>query len=114
MQRTGYLIIDHSASPGLTEEQARKSGYDPKLCKEGKTFEADTLTCCHCTTVVIKNPLRTRPRASCFKCGHRYLCDFCAIRANGPDYDHAPFEKQIEMVCREVLGSPLDLLKEGH
>ena len=112
-QRLGYLMVDHRASPGLSEEEARFSGYDPALCKEGKLFEADTLTCAHCKTTVVKNPLRTRERAQCFKCGFHYICDGCAYMATFPDYDHSPFEKQVDLVNREALGSPINLLKEG-
>lgn len=106
-------MVDHRASPGLTEDIARQVGYDPALVKEGKLYEADTLTCAHCKTTVVKNPLRTRERSSCFKCGFHYVCDGCGFAATQPDYDHTPFEKRIEDVYREVLGSPINLLKEG-
>lgn len=91
----GELFVDHSASPGLPEDVARASGYDPSLCREGKQFKAPTLTCHHCKCVVVKNPLRVRERAFCFKCSH-YICDFCAVAARAPDYDHLPFEKFVE------------------
>jgi hypothetical protein len=110
-------MVDHRFSPGLTEDEARQSGFDPKYCGEGKLFEADTLTCSHCKNTVVKNPLRTRERANCFKCGFHYICDACAFAATQPDYSHTPFEKYvdnvIELACREILGSPSNLLKEG-
>jgi hypothetical protein len=92
----GYLTIDHRASPGLPEDVARLAGYDPKLCGEGKFFEADTLTCRHCRNGVVKNPLRTRERHSCRKCSGEFICDGCAYLSTLPDYDHTPFEKVIE------------------
>lgn len=92
----GYLMVDHRASPGLPEDVARAVGYDPKLCVEGKIFEADTLTCSHCKGVVVKNPLRTRERHSCLKCGNHFICDGCAFRATLPDYSHTPFDKALE------------------
>lgn len=114
-QRTGYLFVDHRASPGLPEDVARASGYDPLHCKEGKLFEADTLTCAHCRTGVVKNPLRTRERASCFKCGHHYICDICAAQMLHPDYDHTPFERLVDVGVElahkgQPLGSSLDLM----
>lgn len=91
--REGYLLVDHQASPGLPEEVARASGYDPKLCREGKRFEAATLTCAHCKASVVKNPLRQRERYTCFACGIKYICDICAQAARQPGYNHLPFEK---------------------
>lgn len=63
MKVGGYLLVDHTASPGL-----------PGL---PKLFEADTLTCFHCKTVQIKNPNRTRERETCPRC-FKYICDICA------------------------------------
>jgi hypothetical protein len=96
-QRTGYLLVDHRNSPGLPEDVARASGYDPALCKEGKKFEADTFTCSHCKGVLHKNPLRTRPRAECPKCNFHYICDGCAAAMHAPDYVHMPFEKFVDL-----------------
>jgi hypothetical protein len=95
-KQLGYLTVDHRASPGLPEDVARAAGYDPKLCGEGKFFEADTMSCRHCRCTVVKNPLRTRARHSCFKCGVKFICDPCAYVATLPDYDHTPFEKVID------------------
>ena len=106
-------MVDHRFSPGIPEDVARMVGYDPKLSGEGKLFESDTLTCAHCKTVVVKNLFRTRERASCAKCGFHYICDFCAIRADSPDYSHAPFDKSLEDAVRETFGSPSQLLTEG-
>ena len=58
----GYLLIDHSASPGTA------------VVPEGRKLEAPTITCSHCNAVYIMNPLRTRPRHYCSKCDH-YVCD---------------------------------------
>lgn len=89
----GYLLIDHSASPGLPADVARRAGYDPKAVGEGSTYETATMSCRHCRVSVVKNPLRTRPRNSCEKCDYRYICDHCAAMARLPDYNHMPFEK---------------------
>lgn len=103
-------MIDHRASPGLPEDVARLNGLDPKLCAEGKLFEAASLTCSHCRVSVVKNPLRIRERPFCVKCSH-YICDFCAHQAYQPDYSHAPFEKIAEQaITQAILGSPPGLL----
>lgn len=99
--KTGYLLVDHTNSPGLPEDVARFSGYNPALCKEGKKFEADTLTCAHCRVCVVKSHTRdtTRmPRAKCLKCNYvdpPYICDVCAFQMTLPDYTHLPFEKRV-------------------
>lgn len=115
MQREGYLIIDHRASPGLPADIARMNGFDPHHTGEGKLFEAASLTCRHCKTVVIKNPLRMRERENCPKCSNHYICDFCAAEMRQPDYNHLPFEAKVEAtvdaLAKGILGSSLQLLK---
>jgi len=107
-------MIDHRASPGLSETAARKAGYDPVRCREGKLFEAATMSCSHCQGSVVKNPLRTRDRAYCQKCDH-YICDACDAQRALPEYDHTPYAKLSDMVLESVakgmtLGSPFGLL----
>jgi len=109
-KQMGYLMVDHRASPGLPKEVARKVGYDPDLCGEGKVFEADTLSCSHCRGSVVKNPFRTRERPHCTKCDH-YICDGCAYLASQPDYVHTPMSKVIDDLKNQaVMGSPSGLL----
>jgi hypothetical protein len=117
MQREGYLFIDHSASPGIPEDLAPQLGFVPDLVREGKKLEAATLTCVHCKTVVMKNPLRTRGRASCMKCGGKYICDGCSFEAWLPGYNHAPFEMKVDVAKNAeakgipIFGSPPALLQ---
>lgn len=99
--KEGYLMIDHRQSPGIPADMARQIGLDPKLCGEGKLLEAATLTCSHCKSVVMKNPLRQRARANCLKCSH-YICDFCDMASKHPDYKHLPFEKFVDIA--QTLG----------
>lgn len=109
----GEIIIDHRASPGLPEDIARAAGYDPKLCREGKVYEAATLTCSHCRGTVVKNIFRTRDRHYCQKCSGHYICDGCAFEATLPDYTHTPFEKKAQLIIHQELtgqGSPPRLL----
>lgn len=110
----GEIVLDHRASPGLPEEVAIAAGYDPRLCREGKMYEAATLTCSHCKCAVIKNPLRERERNYCAKCDYHYICDICAFNASLADYVHTPFEKVVEQLQYAALtgeGSPPKLLR---
>ncbi len=116
-QREGYLFVDHSASPGIPEEVALSIGLDPQLVREGKVLEAATKTCVHCKSAVMINPLRTRERASCMKCGGKYICDDCALQARLSGYSHTPFEKRVDLAKDAeakgipILGSPPALLQ---
>lgn len=94
---TGYLMIDHRASPGIPGTQL----------KEGSLFEADTLRCAHCATVSIKRPDRTRARPHCLACDS-YICDVCDVARNEPLYVHRSFDQIADMVRSgrfEVSGS---------
>jgi hypothetical protein len=77
---SGYLLIDHSDSPGLTPEDV---AHVPGAIAVGKGIkhERDVQQCTHCQRQVVLEPLRTRDRGFCPKCNH-YICDGCeAIRA---------------------------------
>lgn len=78
----GYLLIDNSAGPGITESDLAKLPHKETLVAvpEGKKFEAATLTCKHCHVTMLRNPLRVRERSFCRKCTH-YICDRCAAVA---------------------------------
>lgn len=96
-------MLDHRASPGLTEAEARKMGYEPSLVGEGKMLEAAVLICAHCNQPVIKNPLRTRERYSCMECRSHsgtpmYICDGCNVQRLQPNYVHTPFRKIVDLV----------------
>jgi nucleosome binding factor SPN SPT16 subunit len=98
MKNEGYLIIDHRAGPGLTDEQARKAGYEPFQCTEGKVFESATKSCKHCRNIVVLSPTRIRARNYCQMCGGEYVCDRCAAMMREPGYIHMPFEKVLDIV----------------
>src|SRR3990167_233972 len=117
-EKEGYLLVDHRASPGIPANIARQSGYDPALCGEGKTFEAATMTCAHCTNSVILNPERVRKREYCNKCD-AYICDYCHIARTMPDYQHASYEKVSDLLLNDAekgtnLGSSLILLNNPN
>ena len=112
MKKMGYLMVDHRASPGLSELEARQAGYDPKLSGEGKVYEADTMTCSHCKCVVVKNPFRVRERPHCFQCDH-YICDICAVKAKTED-THMPFSKYLDITLTQAInGSSPTLLSNS-
>lgn len=96
----GYLVIDHSASPGLTAEECARAGRP--LDAAGTTrFESDVIGCGHCplllivnpgsgilediaglpsnVPIMLANPHRTRARGWCPHCS-RYLCDGCDVK----------------------------------
>jgi hypothetical protein len=101
MKKMGYLIVDHSASPGLPEDFARWAGYDPKLVGEGKIYECDTMGCSHCGGHVVPNMFRTRERAKCFECDNReghYICDGCDYLRRQPGYTHTPLVRVIDQL----------------
>lgn len=72
---SGYLIIDHTDSPGLRPEDipARLKTTTP-VVGAGQKYEVDIQFCAHCGSQIILNPKRTRPREFCVKCNH-YVCD---------------------------------------
>lgn len=72
---SGYLIIDHTDSPGLRPEDIPISLREKTpAVLAGEKYEADIQFCAHCGSQVILNPKRTRPREFCAKCNH-YICD---------------------------------------
>jgi hypothetical protein len=73
----GYLLIDHTFSPGVPDSMLLPGVV---TAPAGKKLEAATLTCKHCEKQLIVNLLRTRARGYCPNCDH-YICDQCeAIR----------------------------------
>jgi len=94
----GELVLDHSASPGFTPEQARKLGMPAELTGEGKKMHAATLGCPHCGSHVMLNPLRKRPRAHCYQC-NQYICDICDAVRHKSGYVHRTMNRIREMVA---------------
>jgi hypothetical protein len=80
----GYLLIDHTNSPGLSDGEMplalTADGTMAELpigeLRAGHKLESATLTCSHCARTFIKNNQRTRPRGHCHFC-QQYLCDPC-------------------------------------
>lgn len=97
----GYLVVDHSNSPGIPADLAEKwAARGIPTAGEGKTLELDTWSCSHCNRVILKNPARKRPREVCRKCMH-VVCDSCV--------DHCqPFDAIVERAAagRQILFDP--------
>jgi hypothetical protein len=93
----GRILVDHTASPGLTPEFCRAFGMP--VVGEGQKAELPTLTCQHCNTMFIVNSLRTRERSYCQKCDG-YICDACDFIARQPDYKHRSFESKVDDILR--------------
>lgn len=76
----GYLIIDHTASPGTGNLAASRdvSAKKVPIVPEGTRLEASIITCAHCQCGVILNPQRSHEREWCWGCNH-YLCDNCGL-----------------------------------
>lgn len=88
----GWLMIDHSASPGIPADVALRIGMNPKDVAEGKVAEFDTVSCCHCGSHTVRVYLHTtRANAPspdyCKFCDH-YICRVCAFERTLPDYVH--------------------------
>lgn len=84
----GYLLIDHSNSPGVRPEDVGGQML-PGVGKPGK-YESATITCAHCHRQVILNPQRTRDRGYCSNCDH-YVCDSPACNKNC-----TPFQRTLD------------------
>jgi hypothetical protein len=88
--REGYLLIDHSASPGVSQELVRSTGFAAPAVSSNQKFESPIIACAHCNTPVILNPNRTRPRGYCRKCD-AYVCDNPACNS-----ECTPFTKTLD------------------
>lgn len=95
----GYLLIDNRNSPGLTETilEPGQSPENVPLVGAGASYESATITCSHCQTVVVLNPMRTRARGYCAKCDH-YICDnpLCSL-------DCLPLNKVLDDLQERIL-----------
>jgi hypothetical protein len=81
----GYLLIDHSVSPGTSE------------VPEGRKMETPTFICSHCNSICIIHMPRTVALSYCPKCDHQ-ICRACdAIRAMSGG-ECRSFEKLIDQL----------------
>jgi hypothetical protein len=98
--KEGWICMDNRESPGVSDALLRTVGVSLPPGAGVGMFEAPTITCSHCQTVLIVNPLRTRDRAYCQKCD-AYICDGCgtAMALSGVC---KPFAQLIEEVQEQA------------
>lgn len=72
----GYLMLDHRNSPGITQADLLTIPASHRHLFQATKglFESPIIRCCHCGTMVMINPDRTRARGFCSPCNH-YRCD---------------------------------------
>ena len=91
---SGYLVVDHTDSPGLSPADA-SAVPGTVTVGPGEMLERDVQQCSHCQRAVVLNPGRVRARAVCPKCYH-YICDQCeAIRVKSGEC--VPFQAVLEV-----------------
>jgi hypothetical protein len=98
----GYLVIDHTNSPGLTPDDV--AGVPGAIAVAGGTqLERDIMQCKHCQRGVVLEPARVRARAVCPHC-HAYICDGCEaerVKAGGACVPFAAvFDRAHEVAVR--------------
>lgn len=98
----GYVLVDHSDSPGLSDAEMAFMGDDLPPGAGRIKFEAPNFICPHCTKGVIMNPDRKRERAVCHGCEGRYLCDQCGAVAKVSNR-HYPFAQVVDEVLEAVV-----------
>jgi hypothetical protein len=111
----GYLLIDHSDSPGLAATELAAAHLPGNMpVGRGMTLEAPTLTCSHCQAIVVINPNRQRERAWCAKCDH-YICDNCGAAMKTPGYEHKSFKEVIDDFLEAgAKGTPPKIIIPGR
>ncbi len=79
---SGFLEIDHSNSPGMTQADVAHLPESMRrqmlIVSEGKVEARDVQQCSHCQRTVVLNPKRTEAdRDTCLRC-YSYICKDCA------------------------------------
>ena len=74
----GYLLIDHTDSPGISAQEAARAGENTLVVPRGMKFQSPTINCACCQALVVLNPDRTRSRGYC-PSADRYVCDMCEL-----------------------------------
>jgi hypothetical protein len=96
----GEYLIDHRASPGVSDEIVVAQGLPPGSGQG--LFEEAVYTCGHCEAQVVKNRERTRPRGFCKKCSH-ILCDRCDGIYHQSAHECRNFKAMIEELREAAL-----------
>ena len=107
-QGGGYLIVDHSNSPGLTPaDVAHLPGA--VAVGAGQVYESDTYVCSHCTRDILLHAPKERmhERGLCPKC-FRFICNRCnALRLKtGECVPMAARLEQAQAMVEKFAGQP--------
>lgn len=98
-RREGYLLIENRFAPGPTDAMVnaiRATGQE-FINPDVPIFESAVITCSHCQTQLVVNPLRNRAREYCLKCDH-YICDGCAFLAKSqPHAVHMTYNQRADI-----------------
>lgn len=105
-RREGYLLIDHTFSPGVPEGFAKSAGFDVPDVAGGMMYESAVVTCLHCNSNIILNPDRKRPRGYCAKCDG-YICDKSQCQ------ECKPHVKTMEKL-QDFLGDHCHIFQNGY
>lgn len=101
-----YLLIDHTESPGLTNEEcqrARVPFYAHGDFGKGQKTEWGVKSCSHCQRQIVLRPERVRSRHVCPKCD-KYICDNCHVNFV-LTHECVPFTKRMENYLRKVANA---------
>lgn len=100
-QGSGYLIIDHKDSPGITPDQIPHTLRNTTIVVgANQVYEADIQQCTHCQRGVVLNADRTRARGYCPYC-HHYICDSCREMLDITG-QCIPFKKRFEEAINKI------------
>lgn len=102
---SGYLVVDHRDSPGLSADDIARAPVPTDVLPGSTMTERDVMQCSHCQRGVILNPGRVRARAVCPKCMH-YICDPCeAVRVkSGACVPYARVLDEMDAVVQKHAG----------
>jgi hypothetical protein len=95
-------MIDHRASPGVSDEDMIKAGFPPGAGRG--LFESPFFTCNHCQSCVVMGPLRTRPPNICTGCS-RYICDGCEYQRKKLGMPCKTFDEIADEICEKAIAN---------
>jgi hypothetical protein len=111
LRNQGELLIDHSNSPGISEEWVKANqhhlaaaGATAIIVGKGKKFESGLKNCSHCGADVVMNPQRTREREWCWTCD-AYICDGCGFAKKQPGYVHKSAREALDQHFNKFMRS---------
>lgn len=109
----GYLLIDHSESPGLSDRAMAFNGKNLPSGAGRGALERGIVQCGHCSFGMMVTPLEAVDLCYCRKCD-RYICDDCKL-AQVMTGDCRSIDKIIDQAQEAAFrGLPLPNLERTH